>query len=174
MRRILIATAFSAIAATAVAAPFMAARIAPAAQAATQASPTAEAFATSLVNAINTTLASNATVTDLVALQTSLEQAIEATFLASNVSPEAALAGVDQAAKTLTSTNVMCALPDGPATKRCEAVALAFVLAHSAAEAAQTEPTGSIGGNAGSALGAPPSTGSGGGGGGVTHPPVTN
>jgi len=172
MRKLLIAGSVSLLAAAALAAPLLQNQTAVEAQPAAE-SPTAEVFAASLVSAVNGVLTANAALADLVQLQTLLEQAIEATFLSSNVSPEAALAGVGQAKTALEESGVMCALPEGPATQRCEAVALAFVLAQNAAEAAQAEPTGAIGGNAGAALGAPPSTGSGGGGGGVTHPPVT-
>jgi len=146
---------------------------APAAAAApAQESPTAEVFAASLVNGINEVLAAYAG-TDLVELQTLLEQSIESVFVSSNASPEVALEGVNLARTTLTSTGVMCELPEGAATSRCEAVALAFVLAEKAAEAAQLDGTGALGDRSGALL-APPSTGSGGAGGGVTHPPVAN
>jgi len=172
IRKILVAGLLSLAAATALAAPLLqdrdAAEAAPVA-----ASPTAEAFANALTASINDVLSANAALADLVQLQTLLEQAIETTFLSSNVSPEAALKGVDQARNVLVGAGVMCDLPDGAASKRCEAVALAFILAQNAAEAAQAEPTGALGGNAGAALGALPATGGGGGGGGVTHPPVT-
>ena len=172
MRKLLVAGIVSLTAAAALAAPLLQTAAPVQAQPAAE-SPTAEAFAASLVTSVNDVLSANAALADLVQLQTLLEQGIEATFLSSNVSPEAALAGVGQARTALVGTGVMCGLPDAAATQRCEAVALAFILAQNAAEAAQAEPTGAIDGNAGAALGAPPSTGSGGGGGGVTHPPVS-
>lgn len=171
MRRTLLVAALCGVAAVAVAAPLRQALSPTEAQSSPE-SPTAEAFAGSLVDTINGVLSDNADMTDLVQLQGLLESAIQAVFLNSNVTPEAALEGVQQAAGTLESTGAMCEAPVGPATQRCEAVALAFVLALNAVDAAQDNETSSIGGNAGAALGTPPSTGSGGGGGGVTHPPV--
>lgn len=175
-RRLTLVLAASLVSAAAVAAPLMMNSQATQTEQDEPASPTAEAFASALVTAINNALATNAGVTDLVALQGLLEEAIEAVFLNSNVTPEAALAGVEQARAALQATGALCAVPEGPATERCEAVALAFQLAERAAAAAQTDPTGAVGtagDSSGAALGPPPSAGSGGGGGGVTHPPVT-
>lgn len=173
MRRTLLVAALCGAAAVAVASPLRQALPQTESQPSV-ASPTAEAFATTLVDTINGVLSDNADMTDLGDLQGLLESAIQAVFLNSNVAPEAALGGVKQAAGTLEESGTMCKVPVGPATQRCEAVALAYVLALNAVEAAQDNETGALEDNAGAALGAPPSTGSGGGGGGVTHPPVAN
>jgi len=130
--------------------------------------PTAEAFGNSLVAAINNAIAANAAATPA-DLQKAIEAAIEATFAASGASPEAAIGGVVQSKAALTRTGALCAIPPGPPTKACEAVALAFKLAESATN---STATGAIGG--GGSTPVPTTTGGGGGGGGVTHPPVTN
>ncbi len=154
--------------ATLAAAAAVAQQVAPAAPAATApATQDATTFGAGLVTAITDAIAKNPGLTP-VALQTVLEDALQAVFVQANVSPDTAKAGVEASKVSLTAKGLYCPASDGPATKTCEAVAKALDLALAA-----TQATGAIGNNGTVPFGAPPNSGSAGGGGGVTHPPVS-
>lgn len=143
-------------------------QVTPAAPAASApASQDAATFGAGLVTAITDAIAKNTGLAPP-ALQTVIEDALQAVFVQANVSPDTAKAGVEAAKVSLVAQGLYCAAPEGPATKTCEAVAKALDLALAA-----TQATGAIGNGGAVPFGAPPNSGSAGGGGGVTHPPVT-